>query len=233
MTNDNAASSPRVEPLDLIKQLNKNQTPATANNLDFMLNMGNNSSVNQSKETTSVGLFDLLGNTSANSLDSKKAAQHNINNSGLDDLFGGLGLNNTNGSANSTYTGSTTKQSGDIMDLFNTASTSNHKAPPSKSSLVVYEKNDLRIVLELAAHGNHSNQEQHFLTLTAQNNGLAKTIREFLFSAAVPKTMQIQLSTPSNTNIQPLDSLVQTIAISNPKKVTAFCLVEADAVFQN
>ena len=47
-------------------------------------------------------------------------------------------------------------------------------------------------------------------------------VKEFLFSAAVPKTMQMQLSTPLTSVIQPMDSLVQTMAISNPKKVLFF-----------
>ena len=152
---------------------------------------------------------------------------------GLDDIFG-LGATNTTTNAQKV-----SKPTSDIMDLFNVSggqsTTTVPKPTPNNGfdmftsssgatktatkSLVVYEKNDVKIVFEPVAGGKHSNDEQHFIQMTAQNNNLGSGVKEFLFSAAVPKTMQMQLSLPSTSVIQPLDSLVQTIAISNPNKV--------------
>jgi hypothetical protein len=222
MSNENSNPPPSSinSKIDAIKQLNnKSQQPSVTsnNNLDSLFNMGNTKVIPQ--ENSSMDIFDFLGTGSTSNLEIKKTVPNNTSNSGLDDLFGGLGLNNNSSSK---------PKSGnnDMTDLFNTGSSSTttikngfDSFTSSNSVMVVYEKNDVKITLEPTASGKHSNDEQHFIQMTAQNNGLMTTVREFLFSAAVPKTMQMQLSTPSTTVIQPMDSLIQTIAISNPKKV--------------
>ena len=238
MSNDDHSLQPPPSinsKIDAIKQLNNRSQPASSasNNLDSIFNMNSTVSSNASKvtpkENTSLDIFDLLGtstSTTSNNIENKKTVNNNVTNSGLDDLFGGLGLNTNNSNANILTTKS--KPTNDIMDLFNTGSSTttakNGFDTLSSSNLVmvVYEKNDVKITLEPTASGKHSNDEQHFITMTTQNNGLMSTVKEFLFSAAVPKTMQMQLSTPSTSVIQPMDSLVQTIAISNPKKVIFF-----------
>jgi hypothetical protein len=228
-TNDNDSTPASINSkIDAIKQLsNKQSQPsASSNNLDSIFNLGNSSTVKIApKENSSTDLFDLLGGSS-NLDNSKTKANSNNGNSGLDDLFGGLGVSTSTNLANNSLK---PKQTNDIMDLFNTGSTINNNninsnngfdsLSSSNSSMVVYEKNDIKIILEPTASGKHSTDEQHFIQMTAQNNGLMSMVKEFLFSAAVPKTMQMQLSTPLTSVIQPMDSLVQTMAISNPKKV--------------
>jgi hypothetical protein len=193
--------------IDIIKQINQNQTKTkqqpASNSLDIF-SLGNNTTT--AKNGNGTDIFDLLGNTNHNhnhNLDNKKAQP--INN-GLNDLFGGLNVTTNN-----------TNKSDDIMNMFNTRST-NPSNPSSDKSMVVYEKNDIKIIFEPAAMGAHSSSEQHFIQMTAQNTSRINSCSEFLFSAAVPKTMQMQLSTPEQSIIQPLKSLIQTIAISNPKK---------------
>ena len=92
-------------------------------------------------------------------------------------------------------------------------------ATAAASSLTVYDKNNLKIVLEAAARGAHSNAQQHFIQMQAYNQSLTHPVRDFLFSAAVPKSMQLQLSQPTTNVILPLESMSQTIAIANPKQV--------------
>jgi hypothetical protein len=223
--NDNSTTASINSKIDAIKQLSNKQSqpPASSNNLDSIFNLGPSGAVKSIAPTICGDQFDLLGGS--NHLDNNKTtANINNGNSGLDDLFGGLGVN-TNNSLKP-------KPTNDIMDLFNTGSTiSNNNnngfdsLSSSNSSMVVYEKNDIKIILEPTAGGKHSTDEQHFIQMTAQNNGLMSMVKEFLFSAAVPKTMQMQLSTPSTSVIQPMDSLVQTMAISNPKKVFIFSLI--------
>lgn len=226
MSNENSNPPPSSinSKIDAIKQLNnKSQQPSVTsnnNNLDSLFNMGITKVIPQ--ENSSIDIFDFLGTGSTTTnIEIKKTVPNNSSNSGLDDLFGGLGINNN---------GSLKPKSGnnDMTDLFNTGSSSTttikngfDSFTSPNSVMVVYEKNDVKITLEPTASGKHSNDEQHFIQMIAQNNGLMTTVREFLFSAAVPKTMQMQLSTPSTTVIQPMDSLIQTIAISNPKKVVS------------
>lgn len=126
--------------------------------------------------------------------------------------------------------------SNDLLNLFSSSTTpvvpqssitnnsvhnnnNNSKAVHNQKSVVAYEKNEVKITLEPTAGGKHSNAEQHFLQMKAENLSFTSSVDGFLFSAAVPKTMQMQLSTPDKSTIQPLDALIQTLAISNPRKV--------------
>lgn len=122
------------------------------------------------------------------------------------DIFGGLGTTVP------AMPSKTSNSNG--IDIFSSLS-----GPSNSRTLVIYEKNDIKITFEPSAGGNHSNFEQHFIQMNAQNMSIMNTVKEFLFSCAVPKTMQMQLSQPSTNVIQPLSSMNQTIAISNPNKV--------------
>jgi hypothetical protein len=90
----------------------------------------------------------------------------------------------------------------------------------SSTLLIPYDKNDIRVTLKAIADGKGSTPQQHFIELKAVNQSAFKTVKEFYFSVAVPKAMQMQLSVPNTKVIEPMDSLTQTIAISNPNKVS-------------
>lgn len=187
-------------------------TAAVSNNFDLLMSGPSTNTTKMPSQSTSNGLNDLLG------LGAGPTSGGNTQNG--NDLL-------------NLFMGSTPAPSNPVSSSMSTDNIlASLQAPPalkqqqqhqnqkSNASLVVYEKNDLKITLEPAAGGNHTNAEQHFLQLKAENLGLLNTITDVLFSAAVPKTMQMQLSTPNTSIIQPLDSLIQTLAISNPKRVS-------------
>lgn len=82
-------------------------------------------------------------------------------------------------------------------------------------SITAYEKNGLRIVFSLERLPENPNTT--VITLSATNETLS-TISEFLFQAAVPKTFQLQMLSPSSTVIAPADQLTQVLRITNPNK---------------
>lgn len=87
-----------------------------------------------------------------------------------------------------------------------------------KSTFTAYEKNDLKMVFETAP-GKPSSLEQCYVQVKVDNLSISNFVKDFEFSAAVPKTMQIQITPPTNNSMQPLESLSLMIAIANPKKV--------------
>ena len=229
--------------LDLIKQINNHtatsntsnnlgslfstSTAAKTNDLDFLDVFAGGSSNTAKSSDNSAALNDLLGfsNTTPVANNQSGAKSNDI----LDffsmpstpaaqtpskpqqslmgnDIFGGLGTTVP------VMPSKTSNSNG--IDIFSSLS-----GPSNSRTLVIYEKNDIKITFEPSAGGNHSNSEQHFIQMNAQNMSIMNTVKEFLFSCAVPKTMQMQLSQPSTNVIQPLSSMNQTIAISNPKKV--------------
>ncbi|GFG37089.1 hypothetical protein Cfor_05758 [Coptotermes formosanus] len=82
-------------------------------------------------------------------------------------------------------------------------------------SITAYEKNGLRIVFSLERLP--ENPSTTVITMSAMNETL-NTISEFLFQAAVPKTFQLQMLSPSSTVIAPADQLTQVLRITNPNK---------------
>ena len=88
------------------------------------------------------------------------------------------------------------------------------------ADFVIYEKNELKIILEPFSNQSASKATDEFqIKMIANNIGLKNIISDFLFSAAAPKSMQLKLSQPSKNNILPLEALSQTISIINPQKV--------------
>lgn len=192
-------------------------TNSTSNNLDSLFSLDSSTSAPVVPKNN-LDILDLFGSTPSAPVVQKTTGL----NSGLDDL---LGLGSTG--SNSLPKAPAVSNGNDILDIFSTPSTiASNNVAQKQQSMTVYEKYDLKIVLEPAADGRHSSPEQHFVQMKAHNLGITNSIKEFLFSAAVPKTMQMQLSQPSTSLIQPLDSLTQIIAISNPKKVSNFILLK-------
>lgn len=80
--------------------------------------------------------------------------------------------------------------------------------------VTAYERNGLKLVMSF--------ERQDFMctiTLEATNTSPTATITDFLFQAAVPKSLQLQLLTPSTTTVPPTASLTQLIRVNNPNKV--------------
>lgn len=86
------------------------------------------------------------------------------------------------------------------------------------STLSAYEKNDIKVIFETAPDKS-SSLEHCFLQVKVENQSINNFVKDFEFSAAVPKTMQIQITPPFSNTMQPLDSLRLVITILNPKKV--------------
>ncbi len=227
--------------------------PPTFNNLDSLFSVNTNTSsipnsinasqpnVNSNKANSSkpvsneLDIMDLFGGNSSNSTVGANVANTSNNADLLDDLFGSGSSKPANTSTKNdilSLFGSSQSQPQPVnnlngLDAFFQPPVANSSALVSETSstLVVYEKNDIKIELEPTANGNHSTSEQHFIQMKAHNLSINNNVKEFLFSAAAPKTMQLQLSQPNTNVILPLDTISQTLAISNPKRVkNCFCL---------
>lgn len=222
---------------------NKSTTSNNQNDLDLLFSTNPSSTV-VTKPTpatiipTSKDIFDIFESNSTSSstaaIKDKKSPQFSSNN-GLDDLLGFSGPSLP--SQPTKYDNSQIKPSSsspnDLFDIFSApAPTSHHpnlssfqlnnghKSDTTKTSEIVgYDKNDLKIIFEKAKS---SSGDQYFIQMTASNSSVSTTIREFLFGVAVPKSMQMQLSQPTTSAIEPLDSMSQMITIKNPNKVTFF-----------
>lgn len=150
--------------------------------------------------------------------------------SGLDDL---LGLGGPSNHVTQSPP-SKTMNSNDILGLFSAPSPSSSVTPSpvipnglanlmpaaskSTKSFTAYEKNDLKIVFETVP-GRPSSLEQCYIQVKADNLSISNFVKDFEFSAAVPKTMQIQITPPTSSSMQPLESLALGLAVANPKKV--------------
>ncbi len=165
----------------------------------------------------SEDIFDILSSPTAQS-----AA---VNSSNMNDLNDLLGLNS---SFSTPQPVKATNSSNDMFDFFSAPNPSVSKPStslvnsPKKAPLQVtaYEKNNVKIVFEPTVSGkDNTSPGQHFISMVASNMSVSENVNEFLFGVAVPKSMQMQLSQPSTSVIQPFDSMQQTIAINNPTKV--------------
>lgn len=160
-----------------------------------------------SPQTKSANMFDLLDNSTQPSAPSPQTPKPSMN--ALDDL---LGLSSVPTSPPMAQINS--NSTNDMLDIF---SSGTNKASPVKVStqVVAYEKNDLKITFERSTDS-RGTATQHFLTMSASNEGSGMKLNDFLFGVAVPKSMQMQLSQPTTSVIEPLDTMKQTITISNP-----------------
>ncbi|XP_077983462.1 AP-1 complex subunit gamma-1-like isoform X2 [Glandiceps talaboti] len=88
----------------------------------------------------------------------------------------------------------------------------NDKIPP----LVAYEKSGLRIDFEFERDSNPA----VINILTKATNSTSVPLTEFIFQAAVPKTFQLQLQSPSGNTVPPNNSgaITQIIKVANPLK---------------
>ncbi|KDR11247.1 AP-1 complex subunit gamma-1 isoform X2 [Zootermopsis nevadensis] len=139
--------------------------------------------------TDNQDLLDLLGGLDLNSSAPVPVAVQNNNNI----------LHNTNQSSNFLVDG-----------LLN-----NEPVTKNLPSITAYEKNGLKIVFLLERLPENPNMT--VITMSATNETL-NPMSEFLFQAAVPKTFQLQMLSPSSTVLAPADQVTQVLRITNPNK---------------
>jgi len=200
-------------------------TNSRANPIDLMSNdlITDSISVSPSQPKKSEDIFDLLSSPIAQ-------PSATISN-GMNDLNDLLGLNSSFGTPQPLKN---QNSSNDMFDFFSAPSPTVTKTPtslgnsPKKATLQVtaYEKNNVKIIFEPTVSGKTNvSPGQHFINMVASNMSVSENVTDFLFGVAVPKSMQMQLSHPSTSVIQPFDSMQQTIAINNPSNVSSSILV--------
>ncbi|XP_049816900.1 AP-1 complex subunit gamma-1 isoform X3 [Schistocerca nitens] len=138
------------------------------------------------------------------------------NNQDLLDLLGGLDVGNP------TPSPATLQNNNSI--IFNSNPTSNFlvdgllNSQPVVSSLpsiIAYEKNGLKITFSLERLPD--NPSTIVVTMIALNETM-NTMADFLFQAAVPKTFQLQMLSPSGTILPPAGQVTQVLRITNPNR---------------
>lgn len=82
-------------------------------------------------------------------------------------------------------------------------------------SIVAFDKNSLKVIFHFERDANTPSTVK--ITLNAINS-CSSPMTDFLFQAAVPKSFQMQLLSPSGSVINPGASINQAIVIANPNK---------------
>lgn len=141
-------------------------------------------------------------------------------NQDLLDLLGGLDLSST---STANQTPQMNVQNNNSI-LFNANQTTNFlvdgllSSQPvvnSIPSITAYDKNGLKITF--AMERLPDNPSTTIITMTAVNEAVTQ-MTEFLFQAAVPKTFQLQMMSPSGTVVPPAGQVTQILRIVNPNK---------------
>lgn len=166
--------------------------------------------------TTDVGVTMPAATTNKNSSPSSTAIAHNND---LLDLLGSLDLNTPTTpvaptlplqpQAPSTPMFSPTSNSNFLVDgLLSTPSVQNIELP----SMVVLDKSGLKITFKLERPPDIP--DLLVINMLAQNSG-STTLTDFLFQAAVPRTFQLQMLSPSGTVIPPSGQVTQVLRVTN------------------
>lgn len=170
----------------------------------------------------SSALLDLLGTTdlgitpSVSNKNSSVNSTNVVNNNDLLDLLGSLDLN----APTSTSTLPQAQTPSQIFSpatnflvdgLLNSSSVQNDTL-----SMVVLDKAGLKITFKLERPPDIA--DLLIINMSAQNFGNA-ILTDFLFQAAVPKTFQLQMLSPSSTVIPPSGQVSQVLKVTNINKV--------------
>ncbi|XP_025828946.1 AP-1 complex subunit gamma-1 isoform X2 [Agrilus planipennis] len=175
----------------------------------------------------SNALLDLLGPSDTSELDviSSTAIPSqpipSSNNQDLLDLLGGLDpmpmpasntdigviLENNNSSLPLNNNQTANFLSGDILNT----NLINEKHVPV---ITAFDKNGLKIVFAIERLQDSNTVS---INMTATNSALSN-MTDFLFQAAVPKTFQLQMLSPSGTIIIPSGQITQVLRVTNPSK---------------
>jgi AP-1 complex subunit gamma-1 len=201
--------------------------------------IGGTSTVRQTSLPTSPAnsdsqnIFDLIGGDNVSSRPTGQTvnfkAPSKIDNSNLLDLLGDLDLSapaTTSMTGGGVLGGSSV---GLVDGLMTTSPTSLNTLPVTNSTqhalnnlnamatITAFDKNNVKIVFALDR--DVIDLTALNITLTATNSGPVP-LQEFVFQAAVPKTFQLQLLSPSGNVLGPFNSSVitQLIKINNPSR---------------
>jgi len=157
-------------------------------------------------------LCDLLGlDDGLTSLAAPAAATNNS--SALDDILG-LSLDSA-GPAPLAAAPPTAGHGGldSLLNGLDTASLASTPAEPALPPLTAYEKHGLRVVFTFSQSG-----PTNTTILLLAHNLTAGPIQDFVFQAAVPKSMVLALAPPSSPVIPAGGSVTQQLEVSNPNK---------------
>ncbi|XP_015586136.1 AP-1 complex subunit gamma-1 isoform X4 [Cephus cinctus] len=149
-----------------------------------------------------------------------------IDNNDLLDLLGGLDLSTPATSSIPTSTSTSTIGQPPSTQIFSPMDTSNFlvdglldSAPVHNEipSLIIFDKAGLKITFKLERPPD--TPDLLLINMSAQNTGPAQ-LTEFLFQAAVPKTFQLQMLSPSSTVIPPSGQVTQVLRVTNINKAS-------------
>lgn len=201
----NFLEQPAVTQTQTRPQINQN------NDLDSIFSVPSATTLQTQPQHHQKSNADILDIFNSNVTNPPKPA-NNLTLNGLEDLLGG-------GFGSQPIPSQAKNNSNDLLNFLSISQINGGLVKPKSSSiLTAYEKNDLKIVFETTP-GKTSTLEQSYLQVKADNLSVNNFVKDFSFSAAVPKTMQIQITPPNSTVMQPLESLALMVVISNPKKV--------------
>ncbi|XP_006612059.1 AP-1 complex subunit gamma-1 isoform X2 [Apis dorsata] len=179
-----------------------------------------------SPSSDSSALLDLLGTTDLGmtpSVSNKNTSANSttiVNNNDLLDLLGSLDLNVPTSTSTSTL-----PQTQTSSQIFNPTNTSNFLVDGLLNSssvqndtltMIVLDKAGLKIIFRLERSPDIA--DLLIINMSAQNSGSA-ILTDFLFQAAVPKTFQLQMLSPSSTVIPPSGQVTQVLKVTNINKV--------------
>ncbi|XP_018377894.1 PREDICTED: AP-1 complex subunit gamma-1 isoform X2 [Trachymyrmex cornetzi] len=164
--------------------------------------------------TTDVGITMPATTTNKNSSSNTTAAAHNND---LLDLLGSLDLNTPTPvaptlplqpQASSPPMFSPTNNSNFLVDGLLSTPTVQNELP----SMVILDKSGLKITFKLERPPDIS--DLLVINMLAQNSG-STILTDFLFQAAVPRTFQLQMLSPSSTVIPPSGQVTQVLRVTN------------------
>ncbi|XP_043249460.1 AP-1 complex subunit gamma-1 isoform X2 [Colletes gigas] len=173
----------------------------------------------------SSALLDLLGTTdlgmtsTVSNKNSSTSSTAVVNNNDLLDLLGSLDLSAPTPT-------STLPQAQTLTQVFSPTNTANYLVDGLLNSsavqsdiptMIVLDKAGLKITFRLERPPDIT--DLLIINMSAQNSGNA-ILTDFLFQAAVPKTFQLQMLSPSSTVIPPSGQVTQTLKITNMNKVS-------------
>ncbi|XP_011502817.1 PREDICTED: AP-1 complex subunit gamma-1 isoform X3 [Ceratosolen solmsi marchali] len=180
---------------------------------------------NTTSQSDSSALLDLLGSGDLSSSVSTMPAGNTptvttpaTNSNDLLDLLGGLDLTTPTSISVPhqqlpTQIFSPTNTTNYLVDgLLNSSSMSN---PNDVPSMVVFDKQGLKITFKLER--SLDNADLLIINMVAQNSGLSQ-ITDFLFQAAVPKTFQLHMLSPSGSLLLPSGQVTQVLKVTNINK---------------
>ncbi|XP_024868554.1 AP-1 complex subunit gamma-1 isoform X7 [Temnothorax curvispinosus] len=168
--------------------------------------------------TTDVGVTMPVATTNKNSSPSSTTAHNND----LLDLLGSLDLNTPTPVAPtlplqpqspSTPMFSPTNNSNFLVDgLLNTPSVQNELP-----NMMIFDKSGLKITFKLERPPDIP--DLLVINMLAQNSG-STILTDFLFQAAVPRTFQLQMLSPSSTVIPPSGQVTQVLRVTNMNRAS-------------